>query len=92
MDKPAAGLEADFIRKNKDKPFIFYYSMHHVPGSIQKTPDTAKDDANLYEDNIRFFRRQVGAVNAELEKLGLREKTPVSIYANAVVTFIHGLP
>ena len=29
----------------------------------------------LYEDNIRYMDNQVGAVVAELEKLGLRDKT-----------------
>ncbi len=68
----------DFLRRNKDKPFFFYYSMHHVHGPIQRTPDTAKDgQPNLYEDNIRYMDKQVGAVIAELEKLGLREKTLV---------------
>ncbi len=67
----------DFIRRNKDKPFMFYYSMHHVHAPIQKTPDTAKDGAELYEDNIRYMDKQVGAVIAELEKLDLREKTLV---------------
>ncbi len=74
-------LTLDFIRKNKEKPFFFYYAMHHVHGPIQKTPDTAagtgKDTDALYEDNIRYMDKQVGSVVAELEKLGLREKTLV---------------
>ena len=68
----------DFLRRNKDKPFFFYYSMHHVHGPILRTPDTAKDgQPDLYEDNISYMDKQVGAVIAELEKLGLREKTLV---------------
>ena len=68
----------DFLRRNKDKPFFFYYSMHHVHGPILRTPDTAKEgQPDLYEDNIRYMDKQVGAVIAELEKLGLREKTLV---------------
>ncbi len=68
----------DFIRRNKEQPFYFYYSMHHVHGPIQRTPDTAKEgQPNLYEENIRYMDKQVGSVIAELEKLGLREKTLV---------------
>ncbi len=54
--------------------------MHHVHGPILRTPDSAagtKAAAALYEDNIRYMDKQVGAVVAELEKLGLREKTLV---------------
>ena len=73
----------DFLRRNKAQPFFFYYSMHHVHGPIQKTPDTAKDGApQLYEDNIHYMDKQVGSVVAELEKLGLREKTLVIFSAD----------
>ncbi len=73
----------DFIRKHKEQPFFFYYSMHHVHGPILRTPDTAKDGKpDLYEDNIRYMDKQVGAVVAELEKLGLRESTLVIFSAD----------
>jgi arylsulfatase A len=68
----------DFIRRNKDKPFFLYYSMHTVHGPILRTPDSAKGETNpekLYNDNIAYMDKQVGAMVAELEKLGLREKT-----------------
>lgn len=73
----------DFIRRNKEKPFFFYYSMHHVHGPILKTPDTAKAGTpDLYADNIAYMDKQVGAVVTELEKLGLREKTLVIFSAD----------
>ncbi len=68
----------DFIRRKKEQPFFFYYSMHHVHGPIQRTSDTVKEaQTDLYEENIRYMDKQVGSVVAELEKLGLREKTLV---------------
>lgn len=77
------GFALDFIRRNKEKPFFFYYSMHHVHGPILKTPDTAKaGPPDLYADNIAYMDKQVGAVVAELEKLGLREKTLVIFSAD----------
>ena len=68
----------DFIRRHKDVPFFLYYSMHLVHAPILKTPDTGKvSDTDLYADNIRYMDKQVGELVAELEKLGLREKTLV---------------
>ena len=68
----------DFIKRHKDQPFFFYYAMHLVHTPIMNTPDSpkgAKDGADRYEDNIEYMDKQVGALVAELEKLGLREKT-----------------
>lgn len=68
----------DFIRRHKEGPFFLYYSMHLVHGPILKTPDTGKTPgADLYEDNLRYMDKQVGEIVAELDKLGLREKTLV---------------
>ncbi len=70
----------DFLRRNKDRPFFFYYSMHLMHAPILHTPDSpkgAKDGPDRYDDNIAYMDKQVGALIAELEKLGLREKTLV---------------
>ena len=48
--------------------------MHLVHGPILKTPDT-KEGSNLYDDNLAYMDKQVGEIVAEVEKLGLREKT-----------------
>ena len=59
--------------------------MHHAHGPIQGTPETkagVTDADALYEDNIRYMDKQVGAVVAELEKLGLREKTLILFTAD----------
>jgi len=67
----------DFIRKNKEKPFFLYYSMHLVHGPILRTPDSKEmgKGTDFYNDNIAYMDKQVGEVVAEVEKLGLREKT-----------------
>ena len=68
----------DFIRRHKDKPFFLYYAMHLVHAPIQKTPDTdlkKSDGEQLYQDNIQYMDKQVGAIVAEVEKLGLLKNT-----------------
>lgn len=70
----------DFIRRHKDGPFFVYYAMHLVHGPILRTPDSAREAAknqDFYDDNIAYMDKQVGALMAELDKLGLREKTLV---------------
>jgi arylsulfatase A len=52
--------------------------MHLVHKPTVRTPDTKEGTKNinkLYDDNIRYMDKQLGALVAELEKLGLREKT-----------------
>ena len=67
----------DFIRRHKDGPFFLYYPMHLVHGPILRTPDSKPGTKDFYDDNLAYMDKQVGAVVAELEKLGLREKTLV---------------
>jgi arylsulfatase A len=65
----------DFIRRHKDKPFFLYYPMHLVHGPILRTPDSKPGTKEYYADNIAYMDKQVGEIVAEVEKLGLREKT-----------------
>lgn len=68
----------DFIRRHKDQPFFFYYAMHLVHKPTLRTPDTAQGTKNLdklYDDNIHYMDKQLGALMAELDKLGLRQNT-----------------
>ncbi len=64
-----------FIKKNQTKPFFLYYSMVHVHGDIQPTPDSAADSKDLYSDNILYMDKLVGKLVAELDSLKLRENT-----------------
>jgi arylsulfatase A-like enzyme len=64
----------DFIRRKKDGPFFLYYASHLVHRPILRTPDS-KPGANLYDENVAYLDKQVGEIVAELDKLGLREKT-----------------
>lgn len=67
----------EFIRKHKDGPFFLYYPSHLVHGQIVRTPDTKEggDKESLYDDNIAYLDKLVGKVIAEIDRLGLREKT-----------------
>ena len=64
-----------FIRKSQAKPFFLYYSMVHVHGDIQPTPDSAPDSKDLFGDNILYMDKLVGNLIAELETLKLRDNT-----------------
>ena len=68
----------DFFKRHKDEPFYFYYPTHLVHGPILRTPDTKSgvtDFEKLYDENLAYLDKQVGQLVAELDKLGLREKT-----------------
>ena len=70
----------DFIRRHAsgDQPFFLYYSMHLVHKPTLHTPTSPpKDGPERYQDNIAYMDKQVGELVAELDKLGLREKTLV---------------
>ncbi|HEY2412158.1 MAG TPA: sulfatase-like hydrolase/transferase [Pirellulaceae bacterium] len=69
----------DFLRRHKDQPFYFYLSSHLIHGPILRTPDSKEgaDASQLYDDNIKYLDKTVGLLVAELDKLGLREKTMI---------------
>lgn len=68
------GFALDFIRRHKEGPFFLYYASHLVHRPILRTPES-KPGGNLYDENVAYLDKQIGEIVAELDKLGLREKT-----------------
>jgi arylsulfatase A-like enzyme len=68
----------DFIRRNKDKPFFFYYAPNqpHVPLFVSDQY-AGKSGAGLYGDVIEEIDWSVGEILRALEETGLAEKTIV---------------
>jgi len=68
---------ADFVTRHKDQPFFVYYPMPHVHSPILKTPDSREGDRGkaLLADNVAYMDKLVGKLAAQLDRLGLREKT-----------------
>jgi arylsulfatase A len=64
-----------FIRKNQSQSFFLYYSLSHVHGDIQPTPDSAADSKDLFGDNVLYMDKLVGKLVSELESLNLRNDT-----------------
>jgi arylsulfatase A len=75
----ASDFAVDFIRRHKDQPFYFYLAEHLIHGPILRTPDSKEgaDARQHYDDNIKYLDKTVGKLVAELDKLGLREKTMI---------------
>ena len=66
----------DFFRRHREQPFYFYYPTHLIHGPILRTPDSkGEGKTDYYDDNVAYLDKQVGQLVAELDKLGLREKT-----------------
>lgn len=65
----------DFFKRHREQPFYFYYPTHLIHGPILRTPDSKSGTNDFYEDNVAYLDRQIGQLVAELDKLGLREKT-----------------
>lgn len=64
-----------FLTRHREQPFYIYYSLSHVHGELQPTPDSAAKPKDLMADNIAYMDKLVGKLVAELDRLRLREKT-----------------
>jgi arylsulfatase A len=68
----------DFIKKNRDRPFLAYYPMCLVHKPWDPTPDPDKPGGKTeggLAANIEYMDKLVGKVVAVLEDLGLRDQT-----------------
>lgn len=66
-----------FLAENKSKPFYVHYSLSHVHGKIQKTPDSKVGSTNLYADNVHYMDKLVGSLVKVLDSLNLSKNTLV---------------
>jgi arylsulfatase A len=68
----------DFIRKNKDRPFCFYYTMPLTHGPHEETPDPNKPGQRLpagYKSNVEYLDYLMGKLVAAIDEAGLAENT-----------------
>jgi arylsulfatase A len=75
----------DFLLRNRERPFFLYYPMILVHGGYEATPDSAdwgKPTAKLrpyrqkhFSDMVAYMDKLVGALTAELGKLGALDNT-----------------
>ena len=78
----------DFVRRKKDQPFFLYYPMILTHDPFQPTPDSAdwdpkargekvNQDDRHFADMTAYMDKLIGALLADIDGLGLREKTLV---------------
>lgn len=69
----------DFIRDNKDGPFFVYFPMALTHGPFDPTPDhpDPKDKTDAFHAMVKYTDKLVGKIVAELDTLGIRDKTYV---------------
>jgi arylsulfatase A-like enzyme len=77
----------DFLKRHRDRPFLFYYPMHLAHGQSFKepvVPTPLNRDANrphhaMYADMVRYADKLIGDLVRALEELKLRDNTLVFI-------------
>ena len=66
-----------FMRKHKDEPMCLYYPMPLLHAPFVATPDEPNATGRLekHKAMVRYVDKMVGQLVAELDKLGIRERT-----------------
>ncbi len=79
-----------FVERNKANPFFAYYSMTLTHGPFMPTPrspewkagDRLKADKKHFKAMVEYMDEVVGRVVANLDRLGLRERTLILFYSD----------
>lgn len=86
----------DFIRLHQGGPFFIYYPTPLIHYKLQRTPDSVGKKPDLHADNIAYLDKLVGKLVAELDSLGLRDKTLIVFVGDNGSTkgahTVHGRP
>lgn len=70
-----------FIEENKDRPFLFYYTMVLAHKPFCPTPNTdgkrsdSNDSPEYFRANIAYIDKLVGRIDDRLKELGVRDNT-----------------
>lgn len=66
----------DFMREHKDEPMFLYFPMALTHGPLHATPDDpGAKGRSAFPGMVRYADKLVGRLVAELDRLGIREKT-----------------
>jgi arylsulfatase A-like enzyme len=73
---------AEFLRTFRDQPFLLYLHFMDVHQYVYDQESARFGTGDAYDNAIHWVDRNVGALVAELERLGLRERTLVVVAAD----------
>jgi arylsulfatase A-like enzyme len=68
----------DFIRRHKDRPFCFYYTMPLTHGPHEETPDRKRPGQRLpsgFKSNVECLDHLMGQLVSAIDEAGLKENT-----------------
>jgi arylsulfatase A len=69
----------DFIKRNKDRPFLAYYSTtlaHEISNDLKVPPPVGPNGRyQTYKELVEYMDKLIGRIVSTLDELGLRENT-----------------